>query len=440
MLVLVTSVCGRTPEDRYTCLDPRGWRMGTYTSLTVAGYQIWSTKSRVDPGAMTVFRESDRRVSFEAPAEGDDEEMTVVYACKVWEAVQRLNIMGYTMTRVKGDFETIRRSEIENFERLAQEDDGADWFRERWTILKELTFEGYCNGFGEVLRRGLSRYSEEGHRHEPMVGYILGDNEDFHFGFLAEDIRNLIRLACELADPSDEIIQDISGLVYGGYYSKDEPVCEMALRELVSKYPENAPRIILTEGSTDGWILREALDLLYPHLSGYYSFLDFESTGAPGGAGHLVRIVQAFAGAGITNRVIALLDNDAAARDARRSLQSVRLPANIVVRQYPDLDELRSYPTLGTAGASSQDINGLAASVELYLGTDVLAACNNPPVKWGGYIQTVGGHQGELRRKSQIHKAFRRKIERCRTDSAFLEAADWTGLRAILNSVFTAFD
>src|SRR5688572_21347896 len=35
--------------------------MGTWTTLEVGGYELWSTKSDVDPEVMTLFRESDRR-------------------------------------------------------------------------------------------------------------------------------------------------------------------------------------------------------------------------------------------------------------------------------------------------------------------------------------------------------------------------------------------
>ena len=56
-------------------------------------------------------------------------------------------------------------------------------------------------------------------------------------------------------------------------------------------------------------------------LEGYYSFLDLNRHEPQGGAGHLVSVVKAFAGAGITNLIIALFDNDTAAREAVRALR-----------------------------------------------------------------------------------------------------------------------
>ena len=123
--------------------------------------------------------------------------------------------------------------------------------------------------------------------------------------------------------------------------------------------------------------------------------LDFDSSRSQGGAGHLVSIVKAFSGAGITNRVIALFDNDTAAREARRSLDAATLPSNFAVLHYPDLDALRHYPTLGPAGLSHLDINGLAASIELYFGADVLLLDGTlAPIQWKGYCEALQGVSG----------------------------------------------
>ena len=120
---------------------------------------------------------------------------------------------------------------------------------------------------------------------------------------------------------------------------------------------------MLTEGSTDATILKDALAILYPHLSEYYAFLEFESSRSPGGAGQLVSLVKAFSATGITNRVIALFDNDTAAHEARRVLANVAIPQNIVVLSFPKLESLMSYPTIGPGGLTLLDVNGLAASI-----------------------------------------------------------------------------
>lgn len=412
------------------------------------------TKSAVLPEAMTIFRETDKRIFIRSIAErnelvwgqpdadtDDESETAVQYACETGKITDRLNVMGFTLRRIREEFESLRKAELATLASWAEES-GSDWAHANWEFFQHLHFDDYAGALREVMDKRLLSFGHENReRLDPVTKYILEDNEERILGFLGSDIRSLLRLACDLVHARSEVVQDITELVLAGYYAQGEAVCDDAARVLTEGHPENSPRIILTEGSTDSAILSEAIELLYPHLNGYYTFFDFQSSRSQGGAGHLVAIVKAFAAAGITNRVIALFDNDTAAREARRGLNAVTLPPNITVLHYPDLAELRHYPTLGPSGLSEMDINGLAGSIELYLGEDVLSEGGSlTPVQWKGFNETLGKYQGEVMQKSQLHSAFRKKLERCRGDKAVMDVADWGGLRSILQAVFCAFE
>ena len=144
-----------------------------------------------------------------------------------------------------------------------------------------------------------------------------------------------------------------------------------SLEELKGDYSVNSRIILLTEGPTDSEVLRASIELLYPHLSSYYSFMDL-AVRAPGGAGSLVHVVKSFAGAGIENRTIALFDNGTAGHSAVSLLRHIQLPPHIRVMSYPNIALADSYPTRGPNGESVQDVNGSACSIELYYGRDVL--------------------------------------------------------------------
>jgi hypothetical protein len=94
---------------------------------------------------------------------------------------------------------------------------------------------------------------------------------------------------------------------------------------------------VLTEGRTDSETLRLALDVLYPHLTEYYSFMDL-AVRSPGGAGSLVHVIKSFAGAGIDNRVIAFFDNDTAGRSTASSLHGIQPPPTVRLLYYPTLN------------------------------------------------------------------------------------------------------
>jgi hypothetical protein len=111
------------------------------------------------------------------------------------------------------------------------------------------------------------------------------------------------------------------------------------------------------------------------------------------------------------------------------------------VLSYPDIELLRSYPTLGPSGSSNLDINGLAASIELYFGEDVLRRPDGSlaPVQWKGYVEPVGSYQGEVLGKSELQAAFARKLAEAESDPLSRPRQDWTGVDAILRAIFSAF-
>jgi hypothetical protein len=182
------------------------------------------------------------------------------------------------------------------------------------------------------------------------------------------------------------------------------------------------------------------MKLLYPHLCDYFTFMDFEAARVEGGVSHLAKIVKSFAGAGIVNKVIALFDNDTAGEEAIRSLRQIKLPGSLSVLKLPDLKMLRKYPTIGPSGPTNMNINGLAASIELYLGDDVLREGGKlAPVQWSAYNSVVGKYQGEVLGKDKIHKRFKEKLARQKNGTNLAQDQNWSGLGAIMSSIFSAY-
>ncbi|MFZ2501252.1 MAG: HEPN/Toprim-associated domain-containing protein [Nocardioides sp.] len=258
--------------------------------------------------------------------------------------------------------------------------------------------------------------------------------------------RHALRLLL-VAFPDQEVELDLTDLAEGGWLDTEFEVFRpsVAMGTLRQTLATHAPIVVLTEGRTDAEFLEASLLLLYPHFKDLVRFLDYE-TKPEGGAAALLRTVKAFAAAGITNRVVAVLDNDAAARDALRGIDLQALPANIKVIRYPDIELATAYPTLGPPSASAPegrlelaDVNGLAASVELYLGRDVLGDNDGQlkPVQWRSFLQGVSAYQGEVMGKDAIHKNFRRKLKQA--DVSTSSGQDWGDMRAVLDEILEAF-
>jgi hypothetical protein len=309
-------------------------------------------------------------------------------------------------------------------------------------LLSRSGLSDFLDSFSYVLKSGIHpiHIAEQRPEAPELVLYMLKQDDDLFWGFLCTDFRSFVRCLLEVSPDDAFVVQELTDLVSGGYYELGSKVSVLALEELKGSYPVNSPIIVLTEGPTDNECISAALQLLYPHLVGYFSFMDLAARTA-GGAGSLVHVVRSFVGAGIENRVIALFDNDTAGSVSLDLLKGSRLLPSIKVLPYPAIELARQYPTIGPTGKNIQDVNGAACSVEMYFGRDVLAASGElVPVMWAGFEGRLKRYQGELQERKTLKEAFLAKVEAARRNRALLPSQDWSGMDLILNAMFDAFN
>jgi hypothetical protein len=436
--------------------------MGSYAPLSIGGYQLLQTKSYVDPGAISVFTERDRVAVLE-PEDGEAAgpvtkippswtlsdlleageglRARITYRATASEVADRLEAMGISIGRVRLAFERRVHERAEEI-LAASEDDGVSRAA-LGAMLREATFLDWSSAFQQFMaldeHPGWPRLTPPSLRTE-MMRFIEEESDDSFFG-LPGDARWLLRAAAEVCDSSNVVEYDITELVLSGYYELQEPVAASVMAALRRATRHDAPLVVLTEGSTDAEALSGAMNLLMPHLDGYVTFPDFHAANAAGGTGSLVAACRAFAGAGIANRTIALFDNDTAGRVAIRTLERTALPETLRVMPLPDLPLARRYPTIGPDGPSVQDVNGRAASMELYFGEDVLRVSDHSfaPVIWSARDPSINEWQGEVSGKRDIQRRFTKKLALAATIPS-PTGLDWAGMRLILDTILHAFD
>lgn len=429
--------------------------MGTYTELYLEDYPILTTVSYVDPEVMTLFTESDKRVFMRKVGdrnslvwgvitENPDEIETVHhYQSSVQNAIDRLEIMGYTMNFARDDFNMAVKNkqqiiiEMLNYEPL-------DEYQEELSFLQDVSINDFIEGFRDIRSKKVPNSPStviDEFKLTRAGKYLLEGNKGWMLNFPCDDTRTYIRILLESCSPESSIIQDITDVTVAGYYDIEDEVRNDSIEILLSGAATNSKIIVLTEGSSDKTILERSLNLPYPHLADYYRFMDFGLANSSGGASSLVSQVKGFIGVGIENKIVALLDNDTAAYVATKPLDKISIPHNVRILHYPTLSLAESYPTIGPTGVQKVNINGLAGSIELYLGEDVLKEGGKYSlVEWRGFDKSLNKYQGELSNKSEIQKRFYYKIEECEKDRSKLSNYDWTGIHLILNSLLTAFN
>jgi hypothetical protein len=399
-----------------------------------------------------MFRESDKVVEMRRESERNPIawghanwdpnifEQVVEYRALVSVIKERLRVMGFTLSRTKAEWHECRDRHVTYLRELAQ--DNPSLFNAEIELLSESTFDDFLNSFREILSSGIHRIhiKERQPNESALTRYVLSEGEDFYWGFPCQDLRSFFRALLEVVPDSSFVSQELTDLVSGGYYEIDTPVTHVALEALKGDYSINSPIVVLTEGPTDTEVIRSSFEVLFPHLIGYYSFMDL-AVKAPGGADSLVHVVKSFAGAGIENRVIAVFDNDAAGHSAANLLSKIRLPRTIHVLTCPSTALARSYPTDGPNGLVVQDINGAACSIELYFGRDILERSGQlVPVKWRGFNESVKRYQGEIQFKDSLKSAFLAKVNAARSDSTVLDQQDWSDMRLLLETIIDTFN
>ena len=335
--------------------------------------------------------------------------------------------------RHRETIERLRQALGPDFEAQGEDNDGP--------VLERLTAAEWMKGLRSIRDRGLQATHRDDPSLEelpPVTRYMLIHPSRW-LGFPSYEIRHAVRMALEVC-AEDEVIYDLTDLVLGQVVEATDNMVAHGDWLLTEDVARTRRLVILTEGASDRWMIERSLALLFPHLVECYRFMDFEGARVAGGAGPLAGMVKAFVGAGIANRVLALFDNDTAGAAAIRTLEQIRLPPNIKVLQYPRLHFASQYPTLGPGGLATMDVNGLACSVELYLGRDVLERDGVlSPVQWRGFDEAVRRYQGEITGKKALQERFELKLRVAEADPTIMHGQDWSGMMLIVEQIRTAF-
>ncbi|MEV4677308.1 HEPN/Toprim-associated domain-containing protein [Actinomadura sp. NPDC049382] len=368
--------------------------------------------SGYDPDIAALFTEAERYHRVVPPEIGGNDFETIDYGyrAEAQHVRQRLITLGYSWERAWSDLTVA-------VERWRQE---APSRRrgERRPRTVEQEFEEYReklepgpHNWGEFNPLGIQRHMDPRSLLRLMLDHVRGDT----------------KVALDFIEAYDS--------------TPDRPIAAMA-REAQLGASTSAPVIVLTEGRTDSRLLAKGMQVTHPHLIGFVTFIDFDGFPAEGGASAMAKLVVSFAAAGVANRVVAIADNDPAGLEAVAKIRHTgQLPANYRILNYPPLEFLNSYPTLGPYSEDpvEADINGRAGALELYLGRDILLADGELiPVQWTSYHRKLRMYQGELLEKTETQRRFEAKVATALGGTAAADA-DWSGIHAIIEAIITAF-
>ena len=408
--------------------------MGSYCKLHFDDINVLSYKSSVPDDFVYLFQESDRRLVVRADEDHESDEglgkFDIQYSAARAVVLRRLDLAGYTKDKARNSFDEWHKNALETWSEYAKD---GDWATDTVDALRSFTFGEWQKRIKDVL---LTRYdfnrSTEAFTDE-IDRKMRDSGEDWLF--FGSDYLMALRAMLDTLSDIREVILDISDLVHGGDIGEDERICEQRRASDARERSILEPTVIIAEGSTDTIVLRRSLERLYPEFADYIAFFDYDGSNADGGTSFVVKFLRAFTAARISTSFLAIFDNDAVGVEAFNTAKALRLPDNIKVTLLPKIALASSYPTIGPQGDHEVDVNGRAASIELFLGRHNLTTDGKLiPVVWTNFVSKIATYQGVLRDKS---KPFDRFLEETvRHDASVDYAARYPELVVLWEHIF----
>ncbi|MBN3582818.1 hypothetical protein JYB64_10520 [Algoriphagus aestuarii] len=375
--------------------------MGSWSELKIGSYSGFYAKNRFYEVIVELLFDYEDFQQREVLRD-DETFMESVFETSVQVCLDRLIIIGSSENNARKEFDTL----------LKMEEDSS---------IPE-TYDRYVEFILKCIRSGLNKNELESELLFPDSNAVAND---FRIGLSTHSWLFSILYCLE---PELKITYDLSEVINAGWVYPEE-----------LKFLDYEKIIVLTEGKTDTNFIKTSIEMLYPHLVGRYHFMNFEDLDLNGSASFLVHNVKSFIGSGIKNKIVALFDNDTAGRKEHNRLMKFEIPHNIKVLKYPEINLAENYPTLGPTGVQEMNVNGLACSIEMYLGADVLRDANNElsPIQWKGYDQAMNSYQGELIDKGEIQKRFREKVKHQKANG--ITSSGWDEMEILLRNIMNAW-
>jgi hypothetical protein len=302
------------------------------------------------------------------------------------QVLRRLELLGHTMKTARESYEALL--ETGHFSRGLTFDE----------------FAGGCAKFdcGSTKPHDENDYSFGEFASEEVIPRLLT-----HSGQSVRDRRELGDLL-ENLDPNDVLrllAENPKNLRYELTWNYadvvDEGSSEQAFAPSLSFEKQF---LVVTEGSSDSKIIRDALQRRRPEIQDFFYFIDMQSDYPFTGVGNLHKFVQGLAKIKLLNGCLILYDNDAEGNLKFLETSKIKeLPPHLRVIKLPDEPGFRSFATIGPSGLSEADINGRAASIECYLD---LRYGESPKVRWTNYLEKAGVYQGRIEDKERLVKDY----------------------------------
>ncbi len=370
--------------------------MGSIVTLGLGRLEIdWGKNSYYSNHSKLFLASDTKPVShfYADPESGNSvEELKIGLARPLRSVKRRLELLGYTMTAARRKFQEAVAAMPDDYEAPNM---NFDAFAKVLAVVdvQKVTLDPFFSDHspGDFAARSILRDPEFKKTTQTLIKLSRFEGQFFE----NLDPYLILRLLAENPSNLDIEVQWRYADVVDGGWAAEEDIFE--------PLSPTDRWLVVTEGSSDGAIIRKALQFLRPDILDFFEFIDMSENYPFTGCGNLFRFCQGLARIKIQNKILVIFDNDAAGLESLRKVNRLHLPSNMTVVKLPDLPKCKRFPTIGPNGRVDQDINGCAVSIELFLD---LRSEELPCVRWTSYNSSTESYQGELLGKEFYIKQF----------------------------------
>jgi len=313
-------------------------------------------------------------------------EKKLVFSKKLSKVKLSLELLGYTLKNVKNKY-------INH----------CNWYKEYYSEKYFLNFDQFSEIIESInLNKNgydFSEYFENYIKDIPI--FKNRDNLKDSLGEFFERLDPYIILRLIIENPNNlnqKLIWRYSDILEGGYIKKNELYEDLSISD---KY------LIITEGTSDLFIIRKNIKLFYQEIFDFFEFIDMDKNYPFTGSGNLFNFIQGLAKIYSKYKILIIFDNDAEGIEKYEQCKELNLPQGIKITKLPNLKEFNNFDTIGPTGFKKLNINGLAVSIECFLDLEY-EVDQKPRIRWANFKKKINKYQGSLENKEIYTKLFKK--------------------------------
>ena len=369
--------------------------MGSIVSLGIGNLEIDWGKNNHFINHSRLFNPSDQKVINYHTYEGVTYEQTG-FSSPLSKVKLRLDLLGYSLSDVKRIYEECLKDYPDYYPEFNLS------FKDFAKVISSIDIDkielsgDYPNyDLGEYASKVILSQSEFGGLRDHV------NTQDNDIGTFFENLDPYVQLRLLAENPKNHSLLlewRTHDIVEGGWVKEGE---------LFEELKDSLKFLIVTEGSSDAFIIKRAIELIRPDIADFFTFVDMEEHYPFSGTGNLYKFFQGLVSIRMLNKCLFIFDNDAEGIEKYEKAKIIDAPANLRVAKLPDLEEFSSFLTVGPNGEQKANVNGKAVAIECFLDLSYKTK-NIPIIRWSSYKSSLDVYQGALEEKEFYTKQFKK--------------------------------